>query len=204
MIWEVSGLKDELTNFKLEVQGMKQESTRQNVLGFIESDKADQEKRANNVKIFGVIEKEGESDSDLRDAIKKVAQVMNAPLNENFTAYRLGKKTGIKNRPVLVKISSGKEKAVIMASKKKLKDNQAIKDDERYSDKVMVLEDLTDARLKLLKTVRELPGTDFAFVKDGYIMVRQRTGKFVKIESADDLFHLGLDDVKYENYYRMK
>ena len=72
------------------------------------------------------------------------------------------------------------------------------------TDQVTLTEDLTLPRRKLLKTVRELDVVEFAFVKDGAILAKQRRGPFVKVESADDLFHLGVTTQDYEQYYNLK
>ena len=42
---------------------------------------------------------------------------------------------------------------------------------------------------------------DFAFVKEGAVLAKQKRGPFVKIEDADDLFKLGVDNVTYNDYY---
>ena len=37
--------------------------------------------------------------------------------------------------------------------------------------------------------------------KNGSILVKKKKGKFVKIENADDLFQLGVNDMDYGEFY---
>ena len=64
-----------------------------------------------------------------------------------------------------------------------------------------IFEDLTVPRQKLLRAVRDLSDTDFAFVKEGSILARRKDGKFIKVDSADDLFHLGGKYIVYKDFY---
>ena len=114
---------------------------------------------------------------------------------------RLGKKAQGKNRALLVKFSDKEDKLRFMGKKKGLKDNQDIKDDQRFGDKVLVFEDITIQRQRLLCAVWDLPNVEFAFGKDGYILAKKRQDKFVKIESADDMSHPGVNELDYKDFY---
>ena len=68
----------------------------------------------------------------------------------------------------------------------KRKNNEAIKENSKFEERVVLVEDITESRCKLLKTVKESEQVDFAYVKDGVIVVKKRSGSFVKI-NVDDL-----------------
>ena len=55
----------------------------------------------------------------------------------------------------------------------------------------------------MLRAVRDRDNVHFAFVKDGYILARLlRGGKCIKIENANDLFNVGINDVDYADFYK--
>jgi hypothetical protein len=101
---------------------------------------------------------------DLIRAVKDVAAEIGAPtVCPISTAHRIGGR-GDKPRPVFVRFTARRDKVNIMKSKKHLKDNQHIKNDNRFGDKVIILDDLTEPRMKLLKIVREHEDTEFAYI----------------------------------------
>ena len=48
---------------------------------------------------------------------------------------------------------------------------------------------------------RELPNVEFAFIKDVAVISKVNTGKFCRVEDADELFQLGVENVKYNAFY---
>ena len=114
---------------------------------------------------------------------------------------QLGKCLGEETDSSEKNFSARRDKDRILKNKKKLKDNQKIKEDARFGDKVIIMEDVTEARQKLLRIVRETPSVDFAFVQDGVVKCKCRDGRFHRIETADDLYHIGHDDAQYDAVY---
>ena len=88
-----------------------------------------------------------------------------------------------------------------MGGKKRLKDNGNLRTDGTFVDRVSVVEDLTNARVRLLKFVNELGQVDFAYARDSIIIAKMRNGRFEWVESADNLFKLGVVNVKFEDFY---
>ena len=89
----------------------------------------------------------------------------------------------------------------IIRGKKKLKDAEALKGTTAFTEKVTIVEDLTNARAKLLKYTNNLPQVDFAYAREGSLICKTRNGKFEEVETPDDLFRLRVNDVKFEELY---
>ena len=204
---KVENVEDKVRVLREELQNMKEDRGRQKVLDAMEAEKNDQARRTDNVKILGVQEKDNENMKDLQEIIKDIGiKIIEAEPQNYFDVFRIGKKIPGKRRAILVKFSDCSDKSRLMAKKKYLKDSQSVKDDARFDDKVIILDDLTESRQKLLRKVKEMPITEFAFVKDGFILAKKRRGtsKFAKIENADDLFMLGADNVRFEEFYDLR
>ena len=60
-----------------------------------------------------------------------------------------------------------------MKGRKNLKNKEAIKCDDTFLEKVTESEDLTNARVRLLRHLRELPQTDLAYARDGSVITMQ-------------------------------
>ena len=201
---KIEKVEEEMKKMKVDMLAMKDRGTRDKVLEAIEKDKVDQSARANSVIFHGIPEPVQELDDDVKMAVKDIAKLVDAPIQNQFEVRRVGKKRDGKSRVLAVKFSAREDKTNLMAAKKKLKDSQDIKDDRRFSDKVTIFDDLTVPRQKLLRTVRDLPVTDFAFAKDGYILAKKKTSRsFDKLENVDDLFKLGVDNVTYSQFYNV-
>ena len=104
-------------------------------------------------------------------------------------------------RPVIVRLTSRRVKQQILRGEKNLKNNTAIRDDDTFLEKVTVVEDLTNAKARLLKFTNDLQQTNFAYAKDGVIICKMRNGKFGRLETPDDLFKRGVDDVRCSDFY---
>ena len=197
----VDSIREEVQQVKSELDQMKALKNRDKVLSVIEKDDEDQKARARNVIVSGIKEGAEEKEDDLKAAVREIANLADAPIQHDFTVHRIGKKRERKNRVVAVTFSDKVDKVSLMDKKKKLKQRQEIKEDVRFEDKVVVFEDLTNPRQKLLKAVWDLPSTDFAFAKEGAILRKEKDGPFTKIENADDLFKLGVLNVTYKDFY---
>ena len=76
--------------------------------------------------------------------------------------------------------------------KKMQKGNEPIKADPSFHEHFNFIEDLTEVRRRLLKTVREISKVEFAIVMDGAS----------KVETADDLYKLRAESVDYAEFYK--
>ena len=82
-----------------------------------------------------------------------------------------------------------------------LKDNQRVKDNPTFSERVVIYEDLTTARRKLFKVVRESSEVDFCYTREGTIMAKWKDGQFVNVNHADNLSKIGMETIDYAHYY---
>ena len=138
-----------------------------------------------------------------------IAKEMNISLidMEVQGAQRLGRERNGKPRPIIVKLMCYKKRSQFVSSKKKLKDSA------RFSN-VYVAEDLTSLRAKLLRYVKDECNNQFEQIhtKNGSILMKtsaetdesqpnERKGKWIKIDSPDDLYRYNIDiDFKKLDY----
>lgn len=154
------------------------------------NDALDQQSRRDNVRITGLPEVEGAEDT--LDTFMTLAQALKLVFTGKIgDAYRIGKKTQGKNRQVIVKFENRIDRFKFLASRKELKQSD-------FKD-VYVSEDLTPLRFKLFQMVRKHEGVKNAHTRDGKIHCFMKNGGArVVIESPDDLFKLGFQDVDYK------
>jgi NAD+--asparagine ADP-ribosyltransferase len=163
----------------------------------IQADRLEQYMRKENIIIAGLKEGEDEGAAELEADLGKLfddmgVEVVGADIS---TYHRLGRKTGQKTRPVIVRFVKRRTKEAIMGKRKNLK--------EKHPG-IYVNEDMTPARHRLFNMVRRLPTVERVNVKDGIIHVNTKTGRHVKIENAEDLFELGVDEIDYDTIYNQK
>ena len=163
-----------------------------------ENDRLQQYSRRENVRIFGIPTDSSETPEMTE---KKTLDLLNrtgVSVRENdiSACHRLGKPIN-GSQPVIVRFVSRRKRTEVMRKKKVLRQN---------TDKVFINDDLTPLRAKLLKLVKDLPITDKVWTIDGKIMCTKKTApghsqpgnvKPVIIESPDDLFHLGVENVDW-------
>jgi len=183
------------------VQRLEDTVDRDQALSLMQHDRQEQYSRRENIRIQGILEEEGETEDSLIQTVFAIADAIGTTVEAPISAiHRLGRK-GERPRAVMVRFSSRRDKAKTMGAKKKLNNNAEVKKNRKLSENVRIYEDLTDARRAILKIVQDHPNTDFAYTRDGAIIAKDKAGKFVKIEDADDLFHLGFDNVNYRGLY---
>ena len=145
---------------------------------------------------------ESNSNIDDREEIAfHIAKEMNVNLTdmEIQRAHRLGRRRNGKPIPIIVKFMCYKKRSQFISSKKKLKDSA------RFSN-VYAAEDLTSLRAKLLKYVKDERNNQFEQIhtKNGSILMKtfaetdesqpnERKGKWIKIDSPDDLYRCNID-----------
>ena len=205
-----SDMSKKLNKLEGEVKTLKQNLHRERVRNEITNDKYEMHARRDNIVVEGVKEKaegeESETTSSLIDAVQGIAQKLNiqVPQESIGAIHRIGRKSQGKPRPIIVR-TNHIVKSEIMARKKQLRSNAAVKEeiqeDTRFGNSVAVYEDLTAARRKILKMANDCPNVDFCYSRDGVIICRMRDGQWRRVEDADGLFHLGMDDLDYREIY---
>lgn len=155
------------------------------------SDSLAQYSRRENLRLSGVAEPEAENET-LTDTIIDIAKEVKVQMNASDISdvHRLGKKTPGKNRQIIVRCVSRAVRNQLLVARKELKNS------ERYKN-VYISEDLTQLRFKLFQMIRKLDDVKSAYTRDGKIhCVLKNGGKFI-VESPDDLFKLGIDEIDY-------
>lgn len=154
-----------------------------------ELDKLQQYGRKENIRISGIPEEEGE---DLKAVIVKLGEDIGVTVQKNSinVAHRAGRKIGDKPRMVLCRFTSRDVKHDLLVKRAELKKNDSTKS-------VYVNEDLTPLRLKLLYKARSVEGVKAAYTREGIIHCQLHNGDHLTIESPDDLFKLGVDNLDY-------
>jgi hypothetical protein len=191
-------IEDQLNDLKLETRKIV-------VLKAFEEDQKEQEKKTDYIKIVGIKEQEDESAEMLTEGVEELAKLIGADIKREDVKEirRIGqKRTGGKPRSVVARLS-GVKKQTLMEKKKALKEHTGLTQSQKFEKKVLIFDELTEPRERMLRAVRDKRGVvEFAFVKDGYILAKLLGKRFVKIENADDLFQIGITDVDYASYYR--
>lgn len=174
---------------------------RSNLLLRYEIDRLEQYQRRETVKITGIEEKE---DENIEHVVTKLFNDIGADIEtEDISAvHRNGSKAKIgvakKPRPILVKFTSRKKKALLMLKKKALKDSPQFKH-------VYFNDDLTPLRSRLLHKVKSLDTVQRVnTTHDGKIVAHlklkagQSKQEVIYVENPDDLFQLGVSEISYE------
>ena len=163
-------------------------------------DRLEQFEKRDNVIVYELEEDDEESTDDLTKKFSDLCSFIGVKIEkEDISAInRLGRRGGRGGqkpppRPVLAKIKHA-VKQNVMVNKKELKEKKS---------KVVIMDDVTSARRKLLKHVKDLRSVQFAYIKDGVVVAKQTSGTFSRIENADDLFHLGEENIDYRNFYTL-
>lgn len=187
-----------------DIKTLRSEVEQEKARNMIRDDKNEQFVRKDCFVVEGVKEvPEGrECTESLVTAIVKLGDTIKVQIAKESIGdiYRIGKRGGAKTRPIVVK-TNRLVKSAIMANKKTLRQNERIKANNTFEDKVSVYDDLTLPRRKLLKDIKEMENVDFCYTRDGTIICKLNDGTFKHVNSADDLFHLGIQQVDYAKYY---
>ncbi len=106
------------------------------------------------------------------------------------TAHRLGTRKQDKTRPITVRFMSRRKRAELMRNKSKLKDADGYED-------VFISEDLTCMRYKLSLYAKDK--CQHTFIREGKVICKN-DGRYVTINTPDDLFMIGYDDVDCKDF----
>ena len=127
----------------------------------------------------------------------EIGQLINVEISKasRGAIHRLGKK-GQGQRPRAVVVQTNQLiKQSIMQNKNQLKSK---------NKSIIMYDDITAPRRKLYKFCKDHKKVAFCHVRDGAIITKLQDGTFSKIETADDLFHLGEDKVDYKQFYNFQ
>ena len=189
-------------NIESELKNIQAELYRERVQNAIRFDKSEQYSRNENLLINGIIEDTEESESTLLQSVMDICEIMKAEIRvQSITSiHRVGKKRDGKSRSVIVRLAKISKKEIVQ-KRKLLKNNDQIKQHPKLENKVYVNDDVTEPRRKLQECVREIGNVDFCFFRDGTLICKKGS-HFIHVDSADDLFKLGIDDVDYRIFYK--
>lgn len=183
---------------------LRSEIDQEKARNLIRDDKNEQFVRKDCFVVEGVKEvPEGrESAETLVTAIAKLGDAIQVPVVKESIGdiHRIGRRGGARPRPIVVK-TNRLLKSAIMTNKKKLRENGKIKADNTFGDRVSVYDDMTMPRRKLMKDIKEMANVEFCYSRDGTIICKLNDGTFKHVNSADDLFLLGVEEVDYGKYY---
>jgi hypothetical protein len=177
-------LQKEVTGLRKQVESLKEELAKKDVvINKLETevmaalDEREQYSRRNNVRIFGVAEKDNE---DTNQLVVDIAAKLNVQLEDCHIdrSHRIGK-VGDMPRPIIVKFVSYAERSAVFRSKKLLR-----------GTKITIREDLTKMRLSLLKEAVSLYSTKAVWSSDGVILVNVGKDRPFRVKTAGDLENL--------------
>ena len=179
---KIAALKEEVKDLKTELHDIKMEKMQERENLEREIDEQEQYSRRNNLKVFlKVREVTDENTTDLVIDHGKTIGVALTP-NDISRSHRLGQKAQGKIRPIIVKFTSYWKRKEFF--------------DSRKNDEIIIAEDLTDRRSKLLFKARQLRRDNkikYCWTRDGNVFVKPnpdnsgKEQKTLKIKSAHDL-----------------
>ena len=165
-----------------------------------DNDKLQQYSRRESVRVFGIPTEANETNEKVEEETLKVMRETGADIQkvDISTCHRVGK-TRNGTRPIIVRFVSRRKRLELMRAKKNLKAKENM-------SKVFINDDLTPLRSKLLGYVKGLDIVERAWTMDGRIycvkkapagLPADKRPPTVVVESPDDLFELGVDDLDY-------
>lgn len=156
-------------------------------------DELEQYSRKENVRINGIEETDNETEGQLVEKVCQLAAAAGLTITENdiSTAHRLGgTRKQAKIRPTIVRFVSRRRKAELMRSKSTLREKEEYKD-------IFISDDLTRLRYKLFWYAKEK--CQHTFIREGRIICKI-DGRYVTINTPDDLFVIGYDNMDYKDF----
>ena len=122
--------------------------------------------------------------------IAAAVDVVIKPDNIN-TIHRLGPKREGRSRQILVRFVHREPRFNL------LKNRADLRKTEHYKN-IYIAEDLTQLKFKLVNYVRKQSNVKSAFVKDGRILCSLNDDTKVTIDTPDDLFKIGWDNIDFK------
>ena len=184
-----------------QVENLKSDLEMEKVKNVIKQEKAEQYGKRDNFILHGVKERDGEKTEDLINCVVDLGGFVDLPINKDAIGdiYRIGRKRE-KNRPIIVK-TNRIVKTNLLGAKKTLKQHESVIADNRFEDKIAMYDDTTQTRKKLMEAAKECPSVEFSYIVDGNVICKMRSGGFTRVEDADDLFKVGVNELDYTDFY---
>lgn len=163
-------------------------------------DELDQKSRMDSLRVNGLPEQEGESAEEEKEITKKICKlagevgVVLKP-NDFASCHRLGKNPGsaAKPRQCIVRFMARRKRDDIYNGRFQLKGKASYKG-------VFINEDLTPLRYAVLMAAKNAPGVKQVTSRNKNISCKMNDDSFKTLRSPDDLFEIGVEDIKYENF----
>ena len=154
-----------------------------------ENDSLNQYSRRENVRISNVPEVE---DEDLIKTLIEIGGSIGVAIKaDNInTIHRIGPKREGKARQIIARFVHREPRYLL------LKNRVDLKKTERYKN-IYIAEDLTQMKFKLLYYVKKQRNVKSAFTKEGRIHCTLDDDSKVIIDTPDDLFKIGMDNIDY-------
>lgn len=171
---EINVLKDENLEIKKHLKILEE----QNKTMIANLDKHDQVIRSNNLRFYGILEKDNENILQVVKEILKNKMALNISEDDIEYCYRIGRMEKNKNRAILIRFYSAYHKNVVYKNKRSLK-----------ATGIVVREDLTTDQLKLLKVSLTKIGIDGkVWTNHGNIFVKFNDGdEIIKITNLSKI-----------------
>lgn len=171
---EVHALKDETLKIKKDVKTLEEQTS----VVMTKLEKQDQVIRSNNLRFYGIPEKEAEN---ILQEIKEILiNKMGLDISEENIeyCYRIGRIEKKKNRAILIRFYSAYHKNVVFNNKRSLK-----------ATGIVVREDLTDDQLRLLKKTLTNIGSDGrVWTNHGHIFTKfNESQEIIKITNLSQI-----------------
>lgn len=155
-------------------------------------DKQNQYSRKENLRIMGMQEVDEEIVTDILQELFDSMKVKINTKTDIVACHRVGVK-GTKPRTIIARFCTRDMKLQILVHKKGLKGSA------KYG-KVFIQEDLTTMRFKLLRFTKDLECVKTVATREGKIVCFLKNGGKIVVESPDDLFKLGVNNVNYKDF----
>lgn len=149
-----------------------EERLRKAEVGKNKYDELEQYQRRNNIRVFGVPESSGEKTDDLLVQLFHEKMGVQVTLEQIDRSHRVGRRSEqqegstARNRPIIVKFTSYRDRQRVFTAKKKLKGSG-----------IIVVEDLVPSRRELLLKATEKYGRGNTWTLDGRVMWVDGNGK---------------------------
>ncbi|GFS24515.1 SH3 domain protein, partial [Elysia marginata] len=176
--------RDKIKSLEQENEKLKEEviATHNNIQqNRIQINNLEQYSRKKNIKLLNVKENPNETVSETERKVIEIASSIDVTLNpvDIDIAHRVGKPTGNKNRPIIVRPMHLKTKSALFQNRRKLKGRPIVLvEDLTY--------DLTYENARLLNQVRGFSFVERSWSMGGVVYAKSSQGKIVRVNAHDN------------------
>ena len=161
----------ELSDISQQVSELKQE----NVTLRSKLDRIEKQQKIRNLRITGVTEGNKEKSADIAHNLIREKLNLDIKKEDIENAHRTGKRSGTRNRTLLITLRTVDIKNKIFYNKRNLKQSG-----------IVISEDLTSSTLELLNIAKEKYGVRNVWTKNGLLYIKQEN-QIKLAQSADDI-----------------